>query len=256
MMHVLWHCSTPALTACAATSHLLQSLVSRELRRRYFTVLRWFFADRVHDFHSILAPYGAIISGSTALAFLSWTDTWSPGDLDVYLPDNTFSAFVDELCKHQLACADVDFGFRPHSTYHGINTVRRYYTPTGARMDVIQSNTQNAASLLLYFWSSLVVNVLTPRGAVCAFPSLTLHHKGLVADISHTKKAIEARIKYETRGFEFKDITSWLPSAESDSHGHRIFSDGTILVLNFQSVWSKDPSDLPIIFAGCLWVLR
>ncbi|PIL26239.1 hypothetical protein GSI_11995 [Ganoderma sinense ZZ0214-1] len=255
-MRVFQLCNTKSLARCAACCRAFQLMVSIELRRRYFTVLRWFFQHRAREFHSLLEVHRGIISGSSALAFLAWTDSWDPGDMDVYVPENTYSQFVDALELSHLACLDEAFSSRRHPAYYGIESVRRYVTPEGRHLDVIQSTTASAASPLLYFWTSVVVNILCPQGVVCAFPTHTLNDRALVADIEPTDKLTLARGKYEARGYEFTRVDSWGPSVDLDADGNRIFSDDAIMVLDFHTVWSTDHSRLPVTHSKGLWVLR
>ncbi|PIL23478.1 hypothetical protein GSI_14789 [Ganoderma sinense ZZ0214-1] len=204
-------------------------MVSAELRRRYFTLLRSFFSVRAYDVHELLQSHRAIISGSTALAFFSWTDSWTPGDMDLYVPDSSYERFVYELEHNHLGWFEANLGSQPHSDYHGIVAVRRYVTPTGERLDVIQSTTSNAANPLLHFWTSAVVNLISPFGAVCAYPNATLDHKALISDISRSQKLVVARSKYEARGFEFAQVNTWRPAA--DGEGGLMLSNQPILGL-------------------------
>ncbi|PIL23939.1 hypothetical protein GSI_13690 [Ganoderma sinense ZZ0214-1] len=250
---VFEQCSTQSLIRCAGVCKLFRSMVSAELRRRYFTVLRWFFGTRKYDAHELLQSHRAIISGSTALAFLAWTDTWTPSDMDIYVPNSSYGQFVYDLEHRQLGWFEANLGSGNHSDYHGILTVRRYITPTGERLDVIQSSTANAAQPLLHFWTSAVVNILSPFGAVCAFPKTTLDHKALVSGISRSQKLVAARIKYEARGFQFAEVGTW--RAAADSEGVLTLSNEPILVVDFLSVWSANSTRLPITRAGSRWVL-
>ena len=230
-------------------------MVLAELRHHYFVILRVFFGTHATDLHELLRSHDAIISGSTALAFLTWPDTWSPGDLDIYVANDAYPRFIQELEKGHLAFFEADFGVRSPSAYHGIATVRRYFTIRGECLDVIQSSTGNAAHPLLYFWSSLVVNVLGPSGALCLYPGRTLNSSALVADISRTEKLVEARKKYEARGFKFTDVASWKPISPVDDQGNLILSDSPALLIDFQAMWSENSCRMPVDHAGANWVL-
>lgn len=256
MTHVLRHCDTVSLVRCAQTTHQLRSLAADELRLRFISIIRHFFGNRTHDFLVLLTTHRGLISGSSALAFLSWPDVWIPGDIDVYVGTDEYPKFVQSLKDMQLAAIEVDFTSQRRSSYAGIASVRRYLTPMHQRLDVIRSATSNAAHPLLYFWGSLVVNFLTSRGAVCAFPAHTLNRKALVTDISYSEKLVAARNKYESRGFQFQTVDSWRPSGNNNANGSRVFSERPILAINFLSVWPTDLSSLPIIQAGSNWLLR
>ncbi|KAI1787809.1 hypothetical protein LXA43DRAFT_857124, partial [Ganoderma leucocontextum] len=99
---------------------------------------------------------------------------WTPGDLDVYIGDADYDLFVANFKCHFPVVLDADMTGRHPATYTGIKCVRRYTTLTGKRVEIIWSCTVNAISPLLYFWSSIVVNFMTPRGAVYGYPKHTL----------------------------------------------------------------------------------
>lgn len=229
--------------------------MSVELRRRFILIIRRFFGDRSNDFLHILTVHGAVISGSTALAFLSWPDCWSPGDIDVYVGSNDYRHFLQALHDYQLAVSTSGQGSHGSFSYDGITNVLRYITPTCERLDVIRSITPNPVHPLLYFWGSLVVNFLTPHGAVCAYPSYTLNHKAFATDISYSPKLLAAHEKYESRGFEFHTVDSWRPARLNAPEGSRVFAVGPILYADFQSKWLTNSAPLPIVHAGKNWVL-
>ena len=252
---VLRQCNTLSLVRCAQSCRLFRALVSAELRYRYFTLLRFFFGSHANQFDELIRSFPAIISGSVALAFLSWTDQWVPGDMDIYISNNAYNRFTGALEWTGLAVLETDTGPRSPSPYRGITRVRRYVTWIGRNLDVIQSTTCNPATPLLYFWSSVVVNFITPYGAVCVFPMNTLNHRGLVADISYSEKLVAARKKYETRGFEFAEVDVWGPISPITALGDRVLSDRPILGLNFNTVWPVDACKPPLVRECQCWII-
>lgn len=126
----------------------------------------------------------------------------------------------------------------------GISGVRCYCTDTGKRIDVIRSECDNATAPLRYFWSSLLVNFITYRGAVCGFPKHTLSREGLVTDSELSSKAISARSKYEARGVRFTEVASW--RSEPGAEDARTFSISAMSILDFYTVWPCTPHPLPI----------
>ena len=160
---------------CAATCSLLRSAVAAEFRIRLAMLLVPFFGHHVRHWNGLLRLHGAIMSGSVALAlFLSPID-WVPGDLDVYIGDEAYFPFVTDLERTFPVVLEADMTRRHPGVYTGIKRVRRYRTATGKRLEIIQSRSSSSMAPLLYFWSSLVMNFITPHGAVCAFPKHTLH---------------------------------------------------------------------------------
>ena len=230
-----------------------------EFRRRYFAITRPFFGHRSDEFHALLDAYDVIVSGSVALAFFSWADTWEPGDMDLYVGVDSYSRFIAALEGSQLAMLAVGVSPRTCSAdYRGIKDVRRYVTSTGQHMDVIQSTTNNPAHPLLFFWSSVVVNFLTPRAAVCVFPRSTLSHEGFVTDLTNSPKLLEARDKYEDRGFSFTEVRSWRPIYQPDRGDVPLLSDRPVLIVPLFPEFSFHSLELPISSdaRGCMLAPR
>ncbi|PIL31866.1 hypothetical protein GSI_06570 [Ganoderma sinense ZZ0214-1] len=252
--HILKHCKPTTLVQCAGTSLEFRGLVVSELHRRYFFLLRIFFGPHAPEFDNLLRIHSAIVSGSTALAFFSWTDSWRPGDMDVYVGDIAYAEFVHDLERRNLATLDTDFDYHTPTSYHGISHVRRYVTTSGERLDVIQSRTANPVSPLLYFWSSVVVNFLSPSGAVCFFPKTTLEHGGFFTNVS-SSKLLAAKEKYESRGFRLTQVPTWRPARGTSTHGTEILTEKPILVHDFLSLLPGEPSVSQITRDGQAWAL-
>nr|VWO99879.1 Putative adhesin glycosyltransferase [Ganoderma boninense] len=216
-----------------------------------------FFGDRATALNDLMASRRAIISGSVALFFFLWTDNWTPGDIDIYVAVDTYDHFVCDLERSGFAILDVDMGSWSQSTYHGIRRVRRYVTAAGERLDVIQSTDGNPATPLTSFWSSVVVNFLTPHGAASAFPVHTLDHVALVTNTIESGKLLAAQDKYKARGFQFVVANGWAPVTQPVGEPGRVISVQPILAVDFASVWSADPytPPLPVRRVGPGWVL-
>ena len=255
-MHVLAICDTKSLLSCARTCKYFQVVVAAEMRMRSIALLEVFVGDRVRHFNGLLRLHDAVVSGSLALALFLWPTDWMPGDMDIYIGDTSYLAFVADFERCFPVTLDADFTSRGRPTYTGIKGVRRYLTATGQRFDLIRSKDASAVAPLLYFWSSAMVNFITPRGAVCGYPSLTLSAQGLVEAVTPNKKVLAARSKYEKRGVRFTDVDDWRPSSRSVPDGHRIFVEKALLVVDFRTVWSTGRTSLPINRERFGWVLN
>lgn len=249
-------CSTETLVSCAQTCKALRAGVASEFRVRFATILSPFFGDRVPLFKCLLTLHGAVVSGSAALAFFAWPAPWSPSDLDVYVGDTLYNAFVLDLEHRFPVTLDADMFYQRPGRYTGIKGVRRYITSSGRRIDVIRSVSPSAVSPLLYFWSSVVVNFITPHGAVCGYPNLTLSNEGIMDGVTPTAKVISARTKYEGRGFSFTGVDAWRPWEYTLQDGCRVFKEGALLTLDFRTVWTFGRQVLPITRTPRHWVLR
>ncbi|KAI0717706.1 hypothetical protein C8T65DRAFT_532769, partial [Cerioporus squamosus] len=140
----------------------------------------------------LLKAHGAIISGSVALKYFLPGAQWEPNDLDIYVPERTFEAFVtyrftpgDEL--HAVPLIDVNSTppMEPEasdlpSSHSGIREVRKFYTPSDKRVDIITGPGDNPILAVNQFWTSLVQNFLRSDVAVCGFPRFTLNNVGLL----------------------------------------------------------------------------
>ena len=223
---------------------------------RAFALFHMFFEDRVRHFTGLLRLHDAVVSGSVALAFFSSPVTWVPGDLDVYVSDSAYPSFVVDLERHFPLSLEADMPSRRPFHYAGIKGVRRYCTPSGRRMEIIRSASSNPVSPLLYFWSSAVVNFITPHGAVCGYPKHTLIGEGFLRDARPSRKVVSARAKYEARGFKFEEVQSWRSPDWAEQDGRRIFTDGDLLVVDFQRIRPRGKVTLPIERATTAWVLK
>ncbi|RDX53639.1 hypothetical protein OH76DRAFT_1307484, partial [Lentinus brumalis] len=137
----------------------------------------------------ILRRHGALISGSTALHFLMPSDTWIPNDLDIYVSDTNFPGLLRDLMDPsglQLVYASDSSGsgtmspLPPAAIAKGLRDVRTLYTPSGRRVDVIRSPSTSPITPLRFFWSTTVINFMTPDAYVCGFPHATLSRLGVL----------------------------------------------------------------------------
>ncbi|KAI0750151.1 hypothetical protein C8Q80DRAFT_1078057, partial [Daedaleopsis nitida] len=134
----------------------------------------------------IVRRYGAVISGSVALHFFLPSDSWTPGDLDIYVPDHTFEAFCREIMDDQHVRFVQDTreprrGLPSTATAIGlVKEVRRFKTPTQQSVDVVRSSCNSPLRPLHGFWTTLLKNFICPDGAACAYPHPTLRRRAFV----------------------------------------------------------------------------
>ena len=91
----------------------------------------------------------------------------------------------------------------------GMLTVTRYSTPKGQQVDVVRSSIESPLLPLYYYWSSLLINYVTPTHCACGYPDLTIHRAGLIKGGLTVEKDKEAMKKYNERGFVFVDDGCW-----------------------------------------------
>ncbi|TFK79344.1 hypothetical protein K466DRAFT_438712, partial [Polyporus arcularius HHB13444] len=124
----------------------------------------------------VLQRHAAIISGSTALYYFMPDISWYPNDLDIYVPDCNWSDADTEYERD--APPSNKLTNRVVNTSTGLRSVRRFYTSSGRRIDVIRSPSNNAITPLRFFWSSAVMNFISPDACFCGFPRATLVRRG------------------------------------------------------------------------------
>ena len=93
LLCIIYYSDWRTLGAWRRTSHACFSMVATELRHRYEEYLAPFVGE-LRAFDCLLRSHGAVISGALALHFFVPDSAWSPRDLDVYLPANTYHSFV------------------------------------------------------------------------------------------------------------------------------------------------------------------
>ncbi|KAI0722563.1 hypothetical protein C8Q76DRAFT_580948, partial [Earliella scabrosa] len=143
----------------------------------------------------IMRESGALISGSVALQYFLSEEAWLPGDLDIYVPDRHYRAFIHTLARDPsfalhfhprqsapaaILAADIDLDIDDFVLPVVPDDVMRFRTPTGRNVDIVCSPVNNALTALHMFWSTLVTNFLTPDGCGCGFPAGTMNRRGFV----------------------------------------------------------------------------
>ncbi len=261
-----------------ATSRSFFIVVHTILSKRYRAHVKPFVLD-VFRLDEILRATGAIISGSVALHFFLDDEDWEPGDMDIYVADHHYDAFIE------LAMGQDGLGFQPQPRYpstadsteepstpevpfapeelwipsgvgmRGIKQVERFRTPTGRLVDVVRSPTGSPLSPLRAFWSTLVVNFLTPDGCGCGFPSGTLRKRGFVKSGFLTVRDQVAIDKYRNRGFVTL-YDPWVEELDADEHSpFTAFGDVDVTIIYFRPQAEAPYPSLPVYHTsdGC-WI--
>ncbi|RDX47460.1 hypothetical protein OH76DRAFT_1297393, partial [Lentinus brumalis] len=139
----------------------------------------------------LLLKHGAIVSGSVALRYFLPRAVWEPNDLDIYVPEAQYDEFHDlhptdfndpihaPDASNDSVSGDSNSSDLP-SSHAGIREVRKFYTPSDRRVDVISVPSNNPVDALKHFWSPLVANFLRPDMAACGSPRTTLDGIGIL----------------------------------------------------------------------------
>ena len=240
-----------ALTSWRQTCRAFYTVVATVLRRRYIACITPFVADTDY-FNGLLRACGAVISGSVALQFVLQNESWVPRDLDIYVPDRMFDTFISVAKREsrmRLKLLPASIPFRRLSGRGGSNGIREVYrfeTSSGREVDVIRSAVNSPVTPLNCFWSTLVINFITPDGCACGFPERTLAHKGLLKSNPTTDRDKEAIAKYEGRGFTFISNAGSKTVYDPSSWDPGYFGDTSAIVLPYRLRLSDGLEPFPI----------
>ena len=224
------------------------------LRARYRDLIRPFVSD-IEAFSHLLRTHGAVISGSLALFYLIPSDQWFPNDMDVYVPYSTYNAFTATLESHPGLRFVLEVP-RPDSLLSTSETldiveIRKYRTPSNRLVDVIRSRRDSPLSPLLRYWTSLLVNYISPDGFASAFPRMLFNGTGYCKEFGMTTRDNLAMEKYTARHFRkgvpfafFPDI--WGTWKDPLYWTSDCFADRQALVIDFRRDMRTPVPPLPL----------
>ncbi len=132
---------------------------------------------------------------------------------------------------------------RPSIVYgKGFRAMRTFRTTTGRRVNVISSRSRNPITPLRFFWSSLMMNFITPDSCLCGFPSATLVHRGTLKLEPPGGWERAVRRRYESRGFTFDGS---LRDA-LDMWDYMFFGEQNLLALDFRNDFAEPRALMPL----------
>ena len=232
------------------------------MRSRYRELIRLFVPD-VDVFSQLLRSTGAVISGSLALFYLIPSDDWFPNDMDVYVPYNMFTSLTNTLETHPNLRFVLEVP-RPGSVLSTSETIdiveiKRYRTPSNRLVDVIRSRRESPISPLLRYWTSLLVNYLSPDGFASAFPRMLFNGMGYCKEFGMTARDTTAMEKYTAQHFRkgapftflpdiwgtWKDPLYWICDC---------FADRQALVIDFRREIHQPVPPLPLRCESIGWI--
>ncbi|KIK19910.1 hypothetical protein PISMIDRAFT_63470, partial [Pisolithus microcarpus 441] len=122
-----------------------------------------------------------IILGSTALHILLPTHgtAWTPGDLDIYIPQSTSAHLLKKLVLEGFtSVSEVDMNKKGYS--HCKLSCVFVLTKGHLCINVLVSSTSAAISPILQFHSTTVMNFISADTIFSCYPSLTLRHLSMM----------------------------------------------------------------------------
>lgn len=191
----------------------------------------------------------SIISGSVALAALITFElrNWQPEDMDIYTTTKQVKRILEHLkTKERFEVAvRVTKGNSEYDKLGSIKEVIKLVNERGRRLDVIVSSQKCAFTATLRFYGSQVVNGITGRGLICAYPQLLFAYRAMLnagaTNPIHASVPLSVQrcmVKYTMRGFTFdtNPVAFWKAPhtcAISKSCPHTIrhlFDRGTMVI--------------------------
>ncbi|KAI0745891.1 hypothetical protein C8Q76DRAFT_790209 [Earliella scabrosa] len=258
---IMQRSSVSALCSWRRTCRAYYTVVATVLRDRYAMCVSPFVSN-LESFNHVLRACGGVISGSVALRFFLPDESWVPGDLDIYLSDRMFETFVAVVCKDPK----IAFEFLPNEDQPvrrsgpvgiaGIREVHRFRTPTGRYVDVIRSSMSSPVTPIRAFWSTLVMNFITPDGCACGFPRGTLDRRGAVRGELNVEKDRVAADKYAERGFHFTGGPWSRSLSDPSTWDVDYFGDIDAIVLPYRLRLRDELHSMPIVRTKRGWRIK
>ncbi|KAJ3474963.1 hypothetical protein NLI96_g12145 [Meripilus lineatus] len=210
---------------------------------RYNYLLRP-YTDRPSDLRRLLTLTNSVISGSTAVKFLSPIGDWPTGDMDIYTYGQ---ANADRLISFFQGARYIPvFRPAPRRRYPemspGFITVVSLVRPAsfgGRKIDIIISEHHSALFPISKFWNTFLFNFLTGDSLCIAYPELTLLGQGYIRGIGMAHPRLEMlKEKYAARGYTSREPDSLelgfvLPKT-------RRFGDDDCMVIRFGGISGRD----------------
>ncbi|KAI6138608.1 hypothetical protein BKA82DRAFT_4020817 [Pisolithus tinctorius] len=209
---VLGHCDLLGMFNLASTCRAHAEVAQQHLKTRIRNMGRGFFADPI-VLRDILRTCDGVVSGSTALHLLlpashSYSTSWLPTDLDIYVPfrsENLIARLLVGQGYRLHEPASVDVAMYAGTSIHSVHA----FSKGRYKIDVIVS--VNAASIapVFQFHTTAVMNFVSADRIFCAYPALTMRARShvnptLLYNGGLHRKAIAPLRKYMSRGFTFE----------------------------------------------------
>ena len=222
------------------------------------------FVRNVNAFSEALRRHGAVVSGSVALYYFIPCPGWFPNDLDIYVSYDEFPALVrtleDDPALQFRTLPSLGGPQRPTSVSLDIAEIRKLSTPSQRVVDVIRSRRSTPVSPLIQFWTSMLVNFVTPDACAAAFPRMMFNGRGFVREFGMSSRDQEAMRKYTSRDFRPGRAFAFVPELwgtwKDPSYWQKdCFSDRGALVVDFRSRVHDSMPLLPIRPSSAGWKL-
>ena len=175
-----------SLLTWRATSRGHYDFVRDELQMSLQSLAHRFMPDTTL-FLSHLLRWKAMVMGEAALSFVLHDPTICPAIFELATGSLAFIPFVhgilsmlsstDYLHSHCILDAPTHiFGNR------FFQRIAQFHLTDDRAIVIYESTTTSPSSVVAGFWSSMMMNFVTPYSMGCAYPSLTFHHHGILCE--------------------------------------------------------------------------
>ncbi|KAI0027702.1 hypothetical protein K488DRAFT_90546 [Vararia minispora EC-137] len=204
--------SLPKLAAMLLNDPTLRAPVAQLMANRIEEALTPYFSQPTR-FRRALGDARAVLSGSWVLLFTeahssTTPPAWTEGDLDVFCPEDGLAIMVASLLEEGYTPANAVQNWDPPSMKSKTGSISRVlkflHAARERKVDIVCSHAISPFEVVLSFWTTLVMNVVTVHDLTVLYPGLTLSHEGcLPVDHSETNEIGHLADKYIARGYQF-----------------------------------------------------
>ncbi|KAA1478254.1 hypothetical protein DENSPDRAFT_755334, partial [Dentipellis sp. KUC8613] len=183
------------------------------------------FVDNPVEFRQLLDDTQSALSGSSVLhVLLQCTpfESWSPSDLDVYVPLTAADRILQYLTSHGYTVIAYPRLLSPDVMEYGsgIAAVIKLQGSMGEKIDVIISTRMSALYPITFFWGTPVMNWVKNGELGLAYPRATLAGVGYInPDRAYHHKVLACKDKYEARRFRLQEFDEHSPVHSSQKVG-------------------------------------
>ncbi|KAI5981833.1 hypothetical protein EDD15DRAFT_2182588 [Pisolithus albus] len=262
--HFFSYCNVADLQQLACTNWRQSGNVRAYLRHRITTVGALYF-ENGKDLFDMLRTFDAVISGSTALHLLlpKRGTSWTPNDLDLYVPLHTSVELLQRLQWEGYAIASQHPTNVAHYSYSHVHEV--VVLCKGQRkIDMVISKTATALSPIFQFHSTAVMNFVSADTVFCSYPRLTLQGLSMVNAgplyCSPDKRVIlDAVRKYQACGIRYIHCKDYHGVKNTCKVSTRTLTDSAMMRMNIHGLPSTSQTFLDVFWQfGILdlqWIL-
>lgn len=176
------------------------------------------------QFRAQMQKNNCIISGSTVLWLLEGcSDRWQPHDLDIYTPKGNAKHIIQYLLEQGFKIRSITEDSSSFMDYFEqktslLSVTKMTHAITGAKVDVLESNSRSAVRPLLNFHSTLVMNYIDQDTIVSFYAAMTYDKTGCAPNSRYIDEHELPHLhKYVERGFRIYGGYKWQSLVHTDA---------------------------------------